>query len=59
MENPFVKLLEQLSQGEIEEFVVTRDEFITFREAWLLRDDRTSFVGEAGLEGRIIYRYAK
>jgi hypothetical protein len=24
---------------------------------WINREDRTSFVGEAGLNGKIIYRY--
>ena len=59
MENPYANLLEQLSQGEINEFTVSREDFLTFREAWLLRADRTSFIGEAGLEGKIIYRYEK
>lgn len=56
-ENKFEQLLDQLEQGEIDELVVEKTEFLDFREVWLLRENRTSIVGEAGLNGKIIYRY--
>jgi hypothetical protein len=46
-----------LQNGEIEEIIIERDDFFVFREVWINREDRTSFVGEAGLNGKIIYRY--
>ena len=55
--NPYVDLLDKLQNGEIEEIVIERDDFFVFREVWINREDRTSFVGEAGLNGKIIYRY--
>ncbi|MGX7195372.1 hypothetical protein [Enterococcus olivae] len=57
MENQYTDFLEKLKLGEIQEIVVERDDFFVFREAWLARSDRTEFVGEAGLNGKIIYRY--
>ena len=55
--NPYIDLLDKLKKGEIEEIVVEKETFFTFREVWIDREDRTSFVGEAGLNGKIIYRY--
>lgn len=57
MENQYTLLLEQLKKGECAEIVVEKEAFFTFREAWIARADRTLFVGEADLNGKIIYRY--
>lgn len=56
-ENPYEEKLAQLKDNQIEELVVEREDFNLFREAWLKQDDKKQFVGEAGLGGRIIYRY--
>ncbi|EEV32140.1 predicted protein [Enterococcus gallinarum EG2] len=56
-ENRFVEQIEQLRSGEIDELLVEQSEFLLFREAWLKLEDRMKFVGEAGLNGKIIYRY--
>ena len=51
-ENPFVEKIASLKAGEISELIVEQNEFFQFR-------DRAEIVGEAGLNGRIIYRYQK
>lgn len=57
VENPYESLLEQLKSGEVNELIVDQADFMTFREVWKTHEDRTKFVGEAGLKGKIIYRY--
>jgi hypothetical protein len=49
--------LENLKNGIQEELVINREEFLNFREIWLKEPDRMNFVGEASLNGQIIYRY--
>ncbi|KAF1305392.1 hypothetical protein IV487_00915 [Enterococcus saccharolyticus] len=56
-ENPYTSLIEQLMTGEIPEIVVERDDFFTFREVWKEHPQRVQIVGEADLNGKIIYRY--
>lgn len=58
-ENPYNEKLEQLRAGTLTELVVKRDDFLLFREAWIEQLDKNYFVGEAGLGGRIVYRYQK
>ncbi|MGK0551263.1 hypothetical protein ACSFB8_03385 [Enterococcus faecalis] len=58
-ENPFISKIEELKQGAIEELVVEVADFFLFREAWLQLPDRMDIKGEAGLNGKIIYRYVK
>ena len=45
--------------GLIEEIIVKREDFMTFREAWMQTENRVEIVGEAGLNGQIIYRFVK
>ncbi|OJG24683.1 hypothetical protein RR47_GL002277 [Enterococcus columbae DSM 7374 = ATCC 51263] len=52
----FTNLLQSLQAGEIQEIIVKHDEFFSFREAWLVLENRNDVVGEAGLNGEIIYR---
>lgn len=59
MDNPFEEQLNALKAGEISELVVEPKDFTTFREIWKNLPDRMTIVGEAGLNGRIIYRYMK
>ena len=56
-ENPFVEKIASLKAGEISELIVEQNEFFQFRDAWISLPDRAEIVGEAGLNGRIIYRY--
>lgn len=51
--------LQRLRSGEIVEITVKREDFIPFRNAWVTLDDREAYVGEAGLNGTVIYRYVK
>ncbi|KAF1296575.1 hypothetical protein BAU15_14630 [Enterococcus sp. JM4C] len=55
--NDYEKQLEELKAGEIQEIEVTRENFFLFREAWIKREDRKYFVGEAHLNGGVTYRY--
>lgn len=55
--NPYEEQIEQLIKGEIKEISVPHDNFMAFREAWIKRDDRKYVVGEADLNGDVIYRY--
>ncbi|MGO2084096.1 hypothetical protein [Vagococcus sp.] len=52
----YQELVEQLVAGEIEEIIVEKENFFSFREVWLVQDEKERIVGEAGLEGRIVYR---
>ncbi|MGM0124154.1 hypothetical protein IGI37_001528 [Enterococcus sp. AZ194] len=53
----YEKQLEDLKSGTLQEIEVSRENFFLFREAWLNREDRKYFVGEAHLNGAITYRY--
>ncbi len=57
-ENPFVEKIASLKAGEISELIVEH-RFSNFVMLGFLCADRAEIVGEAGLNGRIIYRYQK
>ncbi|MHC5215178.1 hypothetical protein ACYSNR_00815 [Enterococcus sp. LJL128] len=59
MINKYDEIMDKLAAGELDEFVVNNNEFFLFREAWLKREDRTNFVGEAAHGGHVTYRYEK
>lgn len=59
IENPFKEKLIALKAGEIQEIIVEVKDFPIFRDVWKDLPDRMDFIGEAGLNGRIIYRYIK
>jgi len=60
MENrDFASEITRLRNGEIQELIVQQPEFLAFRDVWLQLEDRSSFVGESGLNGKIIYRYVQ
>lgn len=56
MGNPFEEKIAQLLSGECSELVVEKDDFFTFREAWLAHPERKKIIGEAHLGGKVIYR---
>lgn len=58
-ENSFDEKIEALRNGSIDEIIVESNEFLAFREVWKELSDRVNIVGEAGLNGQIIYRYFK
>lgn len=59
IENSFEEQINALKEGTISELIVDPQDFPAFREAWKNLPDRMSIVGEAGLNGRIIYHYMK
>lgn len=58
-EKYFDQMLDDLREGRISEIIVEANEFSLFREHWKNLPDRMLFVGEAGLNGQITYRYQK
>ena len=58
-EESFEKKIENLRNGSIDEVIVETTDFLAFRDVWKELSDRVNIVGEAGLNGRIIYRYIK
>ncbi|PDY91097.1 abortive phage infection protein [Bacillus tropicus] len=52
-------ILEQLKNGEIKEYVVTKDVFYTFREVLVNREDFKHFIGNAQRGGQVIYTYSE
>lgn len=54
---PYETQLDQLKAGEIETIEVDREQFFLFRKAWVSREDKKYFVGEAHHNGAVTYRY--
>lgn len=50
-------ILDQLANGEIKEYRVTKEDFMMFREQLVKREDFKHFRGEAKHNGAIIYTY--
>ncbi|MDM5153970.1 abortive phage infection protein [Bacillus sp. DX1.1] len=50
-------ILDQLKNGEIEEYVAPEDVFYTFRDVLVNREDFKHFSGNAQRGGKIIYTY--
>ncbi len=55
--NKYEELLEKLEKGEIAKLEVPHAEYFMFREAWLKKENRMHFIGEAHLGGNITYHY--
>lgn len=51
------ELLDQLRNGELHEYHVSKDQFLPFRTVLVNRDDFKHFRGIAQQGGSIIYRY--
>jgi len=45
-----------LSNGEVEEIIIPKDEFMIFLEAWNQHPEKNNVIGEAGLGGNVVYR---
>ena len=52
-------ILNQLKNGEITDYVVTKDVFYTFREVVVNREDFKHFIGNAQRSGQVIYIYSE
>jgi len=51
------KILEQLKSGEIQEYLVKKEDFMAFREVLINREDFKHFQGTAQRGGDTVYRY--
>lgn len=51
-------ILDQLKNGEIKEYVVTKDVFYTFRKVVVSREDFKHIIGNAQRGGQVIYTYS-
>ncbi|MEH6892150.1 abortive phage infection protein [Bacillus sp. JJ864] len=50
-------ILDQLKNNEIQEYIITKEVFYTFREVLVEREDFKHFRGNAQHGGKIIYTY--
>ncbi|WP_445506359.1 hypothetical protein [Niallia sp. 03190] len=53
------EILEQLKSGDIEEITIEKQEFLSFREHLVKRDDFKHYFGIAERGGDVTYRYLK
>ncbi|MCM3160179.1 hypothetical protein [Metabacillus litoralis] len=51
------EILDQLRDGELNEYHVTKEQFLIFREVLVNREDFKHFRGIAKQGGSVIYRY--
>ena len=56
-EQYFIDQLNQLRQNDIQELMVSKEDFLTFRKVWLEQEDKNYFIGYAKRQGKVIYRY--
>ncbi|MCW9130538.1 abortive phage infection protein [Bacillus paramycoides] len=52
-------ILDQLKNGEIKEYIATKDVFYTFREVVVNREDFKHIIGSAQRGGQVIYTYSE
>lgn len=45
-----------LSNGEVEEINIQKEEFMIFLEVWNQHPKKNTVIGEAGLGGNVVYR---
>ncbi|WP_299092939.1 hypothetical protein [uncultured Metabacillus sp.] len=51
------EILDKLKDGELHEYLVTKDRFLSFRTVLVNREDFKHFRGIAQQGGSVIYRY--
>lgn len=56
-EKRIIEVLDKLKNGELQEYHVSKDEFLDFRNSLIKREDFKYFRGIAQQGGSIIYRY--
>ncbi|MGN1402193.1 MAG: hypothetical protein ACI4XL_11910 [Bacillus sp. (in: firmicutes)] len=54
-----IQLLEQLKAGELTEVRISKEDFLSFREQLVKREDFKHFRGDAQHGGETIYTYLK
>jgi hypothetical protein len=52
-------IFDSLKTGELEEYLVSKEEFLRFREVLVKRDDFKQFRGIAQRGGDVLYRYTE
>lgn len=52
-----MEILEKLKSGELEEYLVPKSEFLTFRQVLVKREDFKYYRGIAKRGGDILYQY--
>lgn len=52
-----IQVLDQLKNGEIQEYYVTKENFLDFRRILVKREDFKHYQGIAHRGGNILYRY--
>ena len=57
MQESYEERLNMLQNGDIEEIVIDKNEFIAFREVLVLREDFKHFSGNAKQGGQVVYTY--
>lgn len=58
-ENPYKLKIDQLIAGEMTELIVSKEEFMLFRDAYLAHSERKKIIGEARLGGEVRYQMIK
>lgn len=54
-----LQILEDLRTGKIQEQLIKKADFMTFREVLVEQEDKADFVGIAQKGGQVIYKYRK
>lgn len=54
-----LQILDDLRTGKITEYLIEKNDFMTFREALIEQEDKAQFVGIAQKGGNVIYQYRK
>ena len=50
-------IIERLRNGEIEQFLVKKENFLDFREVLMAQNDKEQICGEAKKGGDVVYTY--
>ena len=50
------KQVTELVDGQIQELLVKKEDFMTFRTIWLIHPRKDEIIGEAKLHGEVVYR---
>ncbi|WP_078381270.1 hypothetical protein [Sutcliffiella halmapala] len=53
------EILDKLKNGELQQYLVTKEDFMEFRKVLVSRDDFKHFRGVARHNGEVIYQYMK
>ncbi|NSL50627.1 hypothetical protein [Calidifontibacillus erzurumensis] len=53
----FKEMIDKLRKNELDHLLVTKQEFLVFREVLMEQKDKEKIVGEAKKGGQIIYRF--